>query len=45
MIFNERLKKEREKKVGHKLIFLKKFMLVVSLFQNGKLERTIPVSM
>lgn len=43
MIFGERLKKEREKEVGHKTISLKKFMLVVNQFQNGKLVKTIPV--
>ena len=41
-VFGERLKKEREKKIGHKLISLKKYMLVVSQFRNGKLEKTIP---
>lgn len=40
MFFGERLKKE----VGHKLISLKKYTLVASQFQNGKLEKTILAS-
>lgn len=44
MIFSERLKREREKKAGHKQSSLKRFMLVASPFPNGRQEKTIQVS-